>query len=171
MSRVSLPPMQPACAVEKPLRNATPQRFARLPRRAQQVFLLSRLDGLDFAQIGERLDLRIECVERLMAQALHATLPPPSAIAAQACRWYVRLQNPATTACERIDFRRWLDASPAHLHAFHATELHWRSLLAPAQALGERSSYRQGRAALSLGGCALAVGLGVTAVLAFGLGA
>lgn len=171
MSRVSLPPMQPACDAEQPLRNAMPQRFERLPRRAQQVFLLSRLDGLDLTQIGQRLDLRIECVERLLAQALHATLPPPDAVAAQACRWYVRLQSPTTTACERIDFRRWLDASPAHLQAFHAIELHWRSRLAPARALGERGSYRQGRAAFSLGGCVLAVGLGVAAVLAFGLGA
>jgi ferric-dicitrate binding protein FerR (iron transport regulator) len=81
----------------------------------------------------------------------------------------VRLQSPEVTASERIDFRRWLDAAPEHLHAFQQTELRWRSLLAPARQLGDDGWYRQGRAALSLGGCSIALGLGVAALVALGL--
>jgi hypothetical protein len=41
--------------------------------------------------------------------------------------------------------------------------------LAPARQLGHDGWYRQGRAALSLGGCSIAVGLGVAALVVFGL--
>ncbi|MDF0730932.1 DUF4880 domain-containing protein [Pseudomonas entomophila] len=140
----------------------------RLPRRVQQVFLLNRLDQLGFADIATRLELPLPTIERHMHQALQATRPRAGALAELAGRWYVRLQNPQVSACERIDFRRWLDAAPAHLQAFHDTELHWRSLLAPARELGHDGGYRQGRAALSLGGCSIAVGLGVAALLLFG---
>ncbi|NNJ15313.1 DUF4880 domain-containing protein [Pseudomonas putida CSV86] len=143
-------------------------RLKALPRRVQQVFLLSRLDQLTYAVIARRLDLSDASVERHMNQALQATLPAPAPLARAAGQWYVRLQSPLITASERIDFRRWLDADPEHLAAFHATELRWRSLLAPARALGENLWYRQTRAAFSLGGCTVAMGLGLAAVLALG---
>lgn len=139
-----------------------------LPRRVQQVFLLSRLDQLDFVSIAERLGLPRLTVERCMSQAMRATRPRDDALASQAGQWYVRLQSPDVTACERIDFRRWLDAAPEHLQAFHQTELQWRALLAPARLLGRDGWYRQGRSALTLGGCSVAVGLGLAAALALG---
>ncbi|NIF18481.1 DUF4880 domain-containing protein [Pantoea sp. Cy-639] len=141
----------------------------RLPRRVQQVFLLNRLDQLGFAEIATRLDLPLISIERHMDQALQTSRQPGDALASVAGQWYVRLQSPQVTASERIDFRRWLDAAPEHLHAFHATELRWRSLLPPARQLGQDGWYRQGRAALSLGGCSIAVGLGVAALVALGL--
>lgn len=140
----------------------------KLPRRVQQVFLLNRLDQLSYAAIAQRLDLPDATVERNMNQVLQSTLATPCAAARRAGEWYVRLQNPQVTASERIDFRRWLDATPEHLAAFHATELRWRSLLAPARQLGESQWYRQGRAAFSLGGCSVAMGLGLAALLALG---
>lgn len=140
----------------------------KLPRRVQQVFLLNRLDELSYADIARRLDLSDTAVERLMAQVLHAALPAPCTTARAATHWYVRLQSPQVTASERIDFRRWLDAAPEHLAAFHATELRWRSLLAPARQLGENAWYRQGRAAFSLGGCTVAMSLGLAALMALG---
>ena len=140
----------------------------RLPRRVQQVFLLNRLDQLDFASIAARLDLPLASIERHMDQALQAGRSRRDVLASVAGQWYVRLQSPQVTACERIDFRRWLDADQANLQAFHDTELRWRSLLAPARQLGHDGWYRQGRAALSLGGCSIALGLGVAALVLFG---
>ncbi len=143
-------------------------RLKELPRRVQQVFLLNRLDQLSYAVIAQRLDLPAATVERQMNQVLHATLPSSTPAARTAGQWYVRLQSPQVTASERIDFRRWLDAAPEHLAAFHATELRWRSLLAPARLLGENLWYRQTRAAFSLGGCTVAMGLGLAALMALG---
>ncbi|WP_449433878.1 DUF4880 domain-containing protein [Pseudomonas putida] len=140
----------------------------RLPRRVQQVFLLNRLDNLDYASIATRLGLSLLSIERHMNQALQTARPQNDALARGAGQWYVRLQSPEVSACERIDFRRWLDADPAHLQAFHETELRWRSLLAPARALGHDGRYRQGRAALSWGGCSIALGLGVAALCVLG---
>ncbi|MDD2050016.1 DUF4880 domain-containing protein [Pseudomonas putida] len=140
----------------------------KLPRRVQQVFLLSRLDQLSFAAIAERLDLPALTVERHMNQALQSVRPERDALASMAGQWYVRLQSPQVTASERIDFRRWLDAAPAHRDAFHATELRWRTLLAPARQLGHDAWYRQPRAALSLGGCSVAIGLALAALAAIG---
>ncbi|MGE8323756.1 MAG: DUF4880 domain-containing protein, partial [Pseudomonas sp.] len=140
----------------------------RLPRRVQQVFLLNRLDQLGFASIAARLELPVASIERYMGQALQAGRPRRDVLASVAGRWYVRLQSPQVTACERIDFRRWLDAHPAHLQAFHETELRWRSLLPPARQLGQDGWYQHGRAALSLGGCSVAVGLGLAALVLFG---
>lgn len=135
----------------------------------QQVFLLNRLDQLDFATIAARLDLPLASIERNMDQALQAGRSRRDVLSSVAGQWYVRLQSPQVTACERIDFRRWLDADTANLQAFHETELRWRSLLAPARQLGHDGWYRQGRAALSLGGCSIALGLGVAALVLFGL--
>jgi ferric-dicitrate binding protein FerR (iron transport regulator) len=103
-----------------------------------------------------------------MGQALQAGRSRRDVLTSVAGQWYVRLQSPQVTACERIDFRRWLDADTANLQAFHDTELRWRSLLAPARQLGHDGWYRQGRAALSLGGCSVAVGLGVAALVLVG---
>jgi hypothetical protein len=140
----------------------------RLPRRVQQVFLLNRLDQLDFASIATRLDLPLASVERNMDQALQVGRSHRDVLASVAGQWYVRLQSPQVTACERIDFRRWLDADLANLQAFHETELRWRRLLAPARQLGHDGWYRQGRAALSLGGCSVAIGLGLAALMLLG---
>ncbi|MDE1168042.1 MAG: DUF4880 domain-containing protein [Pseudomonas sp.] len=112
----------------------------KLPRRVQQVFLLSRLDDLPYAAIAERLDQPLASVEKSMRLALGG-----SAGNAQANQWYVKLQSPLTTASDRIDFRRWLDAAPEHLAAFRATELRWRTLQAPARRLGASAWYRQPR--------------------------
>ncbi|WP_028693676.1 DUF4880 domain-containing protein [Pseudomonas cremoricolorata] len=169
MSRLLLPLDHGPRAVDEPASQVLLHGLRRLPRRAQQVFLLNRLDQLEFALIATRLTLPLPRVEQLMIEALLSTSAESTALNAQAARWYVRLQSPAASACERIDFRRWLDASPDHLQAFHATELHWRSLLAPARELGEQGWYRTGRAAFSMGGCSLALGLGAAALLAFGL--
>jgi len=144
------------------------QQLKKLPRRVQQVFLLSRLDQLSFAAIAKRLDLPALTVERHMNQALQSVRPQGDIIASAAGQWYVRLQSPDVTASERIDFRRWLDTTPAHREAFHATELRWRTLLAPAQQLGHNAWYRQPRAALSIGGCSVAIGLALAAMAAIG---
>ncbi|MDD2058854.1 DUF4880 domain-containing protein [Pseudomonas sp. GD03860] len=140
----------------------------KLPRRVQQVFLLSRLDQLSYASIAERLGLPALTIERHMYQALQSVRGEGDVIASMAGQWYVRLQSPQVTASERIDFRRWLDAAPEHREAFHATELRWRTLLAPAQQLGHDGWYRQPRTALSLGGCSVAIGLGLAALAAIG---
>ncbi|MDN7142366.1 DUF4880 domain-containing protein [Pseudomonas sp. JQ170] len=144
------------------------QHLKKLPRRVQQVFLLSRLDQLSFASIAERLGLPALTVERHMNQALQSVRPQGDVIASMAGQWYVRLQSPQVTASERIDFRRWLDTAPEHREAFHATELRWRTLLAPAQRLGHDAWYREPRAALSVGGCSVAIGLGLAALAAIG---
>ncbi|KTC35710.1 hypothetical protein AO269_24710 [Pseudomonas putida] len=73
-----------------------------------------------------------------------------------AIHWYVKLQNPLTTASERIDFRRWLDSDAAHLAAFHATELQWRQLLAPSTLLGHDRWHHKARQGLGLRGWATA---------------
>ncbi|WP_409268544.1 DUF4880 domain-containing protein [Pseudomonas sp. KCJK9044] len=171
MSLSLLPVEHSPHAVAGPTDGALLHGLKRLPRRVQQVFLLNRLDQLDFPCIATRLGLPLSSVERHMIQALQCARPRGDALARLAGHWYVRLQNPQASACERIDFRRWLDADPAHLQAFHETELCWRSLLAPARALGHDGWYRQGRAALSLGGCSIAVGLGIAALLLLGLSA
>ncbi|MGR6453346.1 DUF4880 domain-containing protein [Pseudomonas plecoglossicida] len=168
MSRALLPLEHPTPSAEQFAEHALLHGLKRLPRRVQQVFLLNRLDQLDFASIAARLDLPSISIERHMNQALQTARPQGDSLASVAGQWYVRLQSPEVTSCERIDFRRWLDADPAHLQAFHDTELRWRSLLAPARELGRDGWYRQGRAAISLGGCSVAVGLGVAALLLFG---
>lgn len=169
MTRLLLPLEHPTPAAEHDADDALLHVLQRLPRRVQQVFLLNRLDQLDFASIAVRLDLPLASIERNMGQALQAGRSRRDVLTNVAGQWYVRLQSPEVTACERIDFRRWLDADTANLQAFHDTELRWRSLLAPARQLGHDGWYRQGRAALSLGGCSVAVGLGVAALVLVGL--
>ncbi|MFB4390283.1 MULTISPECIES: sigma factor-like helix-turn-helix DNA-binding protein [unclassified Pseudomonas] len=169
MTRLLLPLQHGPQAAHERVDDNLLHALKRLPRRVQQVFLLNRLDQLDFTQIAARLDLPLATVERHMQQALQATHPRTDSLAHLAVLWYARLQNPQVSACERIDFRRWLDASPTHLQAFCDTEMHWRSLLVPARELGHDGSYRQGRAALSLGGCSIALGLGVATLVVLGL--
>ncbi len=110
-------------------------RLKKLPRRVQQVFLLSRLDDLPYPAIAQHLDIDLAQVEKAMLQVLEQCRCPAGSQAASA--WYVKLQNPHTTSSERIDFRRWLDADPNHLQAFHGTELRWRQLLPAARHLGQ----------------------------------
>lgn len=134
-----------------------PTRLKKLPRRVQQVFLLSRLDDLPFASIAQTLDVPLSTVEKHMALVLDRSQATCDPVSSAASHWYSQLQNPLTTASERIDFRRWLDASPSHREAFHTTELHWRRLLAPARELGTGLWYRHPqRAHLAWGGCSLA---------------
>jgi len=130
-------------------------RLKKLPRRLQQVFLLSRLDDLPYSAIAQRLDLQVAQVEQAMLQVLEHCRSESGSHAASA--WYVKLQNPQTTASERIDFRRWLDAEPVHLQAFHGTELRWRQLLAAARHLGRNGWYQQRRHPTGVFGWALAL--------------
>lgn len=42
----------------------------KLPADCQQIFLLSRMEGLTYGEIAERLEFSIKKVERLMSKAL-----------------------------------------------------------------------------------------------------
>jgi hypothetical protein len=127
------------------------RRIQKLPRRTQQVFLLSRLDRLTYNDIARLLDLDIDTVERCMVRLLDqcsdetARAPSLDAISLQARRWYVHLQSPQATASQRIEFRHWLDADHQHLSAFEDTERVWRQLQAPAAILGASGWHRRKR--------------------------
>ncbi|PVZ20292.1 MULTISPECIES: DUF4880 domain-containing protein [unclassified Pseudomonas] len=125
--------------------------LASLPRRHRQALLLARIDELGFAEIAQHLGLCPERIETHLTCALNTLGQRLRTGSAQASAWYTRLQNPAITPSERIDFRRWLDASPSHLQAFHETELLWRSLLEPSQALLANGAKLQARRKASLG--------------------
>lgn len=124
-----------------------------LSRRTQQVFLLSRLDGLPYAAIASLLDIDIVAVEQAMFRTLQHSRRQFAAdeangsdpVCEQASRWYVHLQSPHATASQRIEFRHWLDADLAHLTAFEATERLWRQLQAPAGVLGANGWHRRKR--------------------------
>ncbi|MFJ3483363.1 DUF4880 domain-containing protein [Pseudomonas sp. NPDC090202] len=123
----------------------------KLPRRTQQIFLLSRLDQLAYGDITQLLELDVGAVERSMFRVLqqcaddHADAPVPDDIRQHAQRWYVHLQSPQATASQRIEFRHWLDADPLHLQAFEATERLWRRLQTPAAILGASGWHRRKR--------------------------
>lgn len=125
------------------------RRLQRLPRRVQQVFLLSRLDGLSYTDIARLLDVDASTVERGMSAALEHCISEPAGhdpsrgILLQALRWYVHLQSPQATASQRIEFRHWLDADPRHLAAFQHSEQFWRTLHAPAAILGASGWHRR----------------------------
>ncbi len=125
------------------------RRLQRLPRRVQQVFLLSRLDGLSYTDIARLLDVDASTVERCMSAALEHCISEPAGhdpsrgILLQALRWYVHLQSPQATASQRIEFRHWLDADPRHLAAFQHSEQFWRTLHAPAAVLGASGWHRR----------------------------
>ena len=125
--------------------------LAKLSRRTRQVFLLSRLDDYSYAQISSLLEIDIPKVERDMARVLrHAQRHesrPDDPVQDQANRWYAHLQSPAATASQRIEFRHWLDADPAHLSAFQISENSWRQLRAPAALLGASGWHHRKRRA------------------------
>lgn len=123
----------------------------KLPRRTQQVFLLSRLDQMSYADIARLLDVKIDTVERCMVRLLEQSSDMPTHLQAansinlQAHRWYVHLQSPRATASQRIEFRHWLDADTNHLRAFQETERLWCRLEAPAAILGANGWHRRKR--------------------------
>ncbi len=127
----------------------------KLSRRTQQIFLMSRLDNLPYADIASFLDTDLDAVERAMVRVLQQSRPHVAASIAPvagdvneaASRWYVHLQSPQATASQRIEFRHWLDADLDHLCAFEATERLWRQLLAPATAMGASGWHRRKRRA------------------------
>lgn len=126
--------------------------LVKLSRRTQQVFLLSRLDNLPYATIASLLGIDVDVVEQAMVRALlqcdrdaAGTIVVAECVSEQAIRWYVHLQSPHATASQRIEFRHWLDAAPAHLAAFEATERLWRQLQAPAAVLGANGWHRRKR--------------------------
>lgn len=169
MTRLLLPFEHDSHVTHSPADAVLVSALKRLPRRVQQVVLLNRLDQLDIAQIAERLDLSLHAIEQHLLQALRACLTSSDHENHTAAYWYVHLQSPRATTCERIDFRRWLDASPQHLQAFRETELRWRELSTPASQLGASGWHRHARAAFTLGGCSLVLSLGIAAALALGL--
>lgn len=127
------------------------RRIQKLPRRTQQIFLLSRLDQMNYADIAQLLELEVKAVERCMVRLLDQCserLVDPQAMNAvnlQAHRWYVHLQSPQATASQRIEFRHWLDADANHLRAFQETERLWCRLQAPAAILGANGWHRRKR--------------------------
>jgi hypothetical protein len=127
--------------------------LVKLSRRAQQVFLLSRLDSLPYANIADLLEIDVALVEQAMVRVLQNSrrqlAADESSAAAPACeqasRWYAHLQSPHATASQRIEFRHWLDADPSHLAAFECTERLWRQLEAPAAVMGASGWHRRKR--------------------------
>ena len=135
------------------------RRIQKLSRRTQQVFLLSRLDRLPYAEIAQRLGIDIETVERKMVCVLGhgndqhgngqhrndqtAVAQVPDTVSLEAHRWYVHLQSPHATASQRIEFRHWLDADLLHLEAFERTERLWRRFETPAAVLGANGWQRR----------------------------
>ena len=130
---------------------ALAQRLAKLSRRTRQVFLLSRLDDYSYTRIASVLEIDVAQVERDMARVLrhaqHHGSSTDDPVQEQANRWYVHLQSPAATASQRIEFRHWLDADPAHLAAFQVSEQSWRHLRAPAALMGASGWHHRKRRA------------------------
>lgn len=125
------------------------RRLEKLSRRTRQVFLLSRLDDCPYSQIATFLEIDPQKVERAMERVMRHGAGNESReqnpVQAQANEWYVHLQSPAATASQRIEFRHWLDADPAHLQAFEVSERLWRQLRAPAAVLGASGWHRRKR--------------------------
>ena len=93
MSRLLLPLEHPTPSSDHAAEHELLFALKRLPRRVQQVFLLNRLDQLDFASIAKRLDLPLLSIERNMNQALQVAQPRADGLASVAGQWYVRLQS------------------------------------------------------------------------------
>jgi hypothetical protein len=127
------------------------RRIQTLPRRTQQVFLLSRLDQRPYGEIAQLMEVDIDTVERCMVRLLNhcgdpaSTEPSLLATREQAHQWYVHLQSPLATASQRIEFRHWLDADALHLQAFETSERLWRSLQAPSSIIGASGWHRRKR--------------------------
>lgn len=147
-SAFSLPVHQPDLPVSQEA-DAYRRRIQKLPRRTQQVFLLSRLDQLSYTDIAHLLEVDVASVERCMVRLLEQcsddTPGVAEAVNLQALRWYVHLQSPHATASQRIEFRHWLDADTRHLEAFQNTEHVWRRLQAPAAVMGASGWHRRKR--------------------------
>ncbi len=147
-SLLSLPTHQPDMPVQET--EAYRRRIQQLPRRTQQIFVLSRLDRLSYSDIAHLLDLNVDAVERSMIRLLEhcsetASSPTSDAISLQGLHWYAHLQSPQATASQRIEFRHWLDADERHLSAFQEAERLWRRLQAPAVILGASGWHRRKR--------------------------
>lgn len=148
LDSLTVSPLQPFQAITAETERYR-RRLQRLPRRVQQVFLLSRLDDLSYTDIAHFLDTDASTVEHCMTAALERCVSEPAqhdesgAVLLQALRWYVHLQSPQATASQRIEFRHWLDAHPRHLAAFQHSEQVWRSLHAPAATLGVSGWHRR----------------------------
>ncbi|MBA1228695.1 DUF4880 domain-containing protein [Pseudomonas viridiflava] len=144
-------PLQTGLPDRSPTRHTTElsRTLGRLSRRTRQIFLLSRLDGLPYADIACFLEVDLAKVERAMARALRKAhrfiTVKDEAIQEQASHWYVHLQSPAATASERIEFRHWLDEDVRHLVAFQNSERIWRDLQAPASLMGANGWHRRKR--------------------------
>jgi hypothetical protein len=146
-SPFSLPTRQPDASAS-PETDTYRRRILKLPRKTQQVFLLSRLDAIAYADIAHLLEMDVESVERCMVRLLEQcdeASAEDTDTRLTAHRWYVHLQSPLATASQRIEFRHWLDADPRHLNAFQNTERLWRKLQAPAAVLGADGGYRRKR--------------------------
>lgn len=139
----SLPTHQPALPLSLET-DAYRRRLQKLPRRTQQVFLLSRLDQLCYADIAHLFETDVQSVERCMVRVLEQC-SDDEAVNLQALRWYVHLQSPLATASQRIEFRHWLDANALNLQAFQSTEHLWRRLQAPAAVMGASGWHRRKR--------------------------
>ena len=145
-STFPLPSRQPELPVSQQT-HALVCRLRKLSRKAQQVFLLSRLDQLSYTSVAQWLELDVSAVERKMVRVLDHCSEASDASAEQARRWYVHLQSPHATPSQRIEFRHWLDASAQHLNAFEETERLWRALETPAAILGANGWHRRKRRA------------------------
>ncbi|MCO8161940.1 DUF4880 domain-containing protein [Pseudomonas sp. 21LCFQ010] len=127
------------------------RRLGKLPRHIRQVFLLSRLEQLSHSEIASFMGIAADKVERAMLRVMHhahrdlADTHAPLAIHDQADAWYIHLQSPAATASQRIEFRHWIDADPANLAAFQASERLWRQLQPAAALLGASGWHRRKR--------------------------
>lgn len=132
--------------------DALHRRLHHLPRRVQQIFLLSRLDNVPYGQIAEMLGIDCGTVEKAMQRVFAecASNEHDSAISDRAAEWYVHLQSPQATASQRIEFRHWLDHDPRHLKAFQGCERLWRELREAASLLGA-SNWHQRRRGSVLG--------------------
>jgi hypothetical protein len=117
----------------------------KLPRKTQQVFLLSRLDQLSYTAIAQLLEMDVDSVERKMVRVLIQSSHSADETAEKALRWYAHLQSPLATPSQRIEFRHWLDADPRHLNAFQDAERLWRSLEAPTAIMGASGWHRRKR--------------------------
>jgi hypothetical protein len=120
--------------------------LSRLSRRTRQIFLLSRADGMAYADIASFLEIDLRQVEHAMVKALLQCGDKTADIQA-AVGWYVHLQSPQATPSQRIEFRHWLDAAPENLRAFEATEQLWRKLLPAAEHLASSRWYQRKRRA------------------------
>lgn len=104
-------------------------------------------------------------------------IPRAGGAAEEAASWFARLQGEAATGDDWLAFERWLQASPAHAHAYERLEALWidldyapvardlggRPLLAARRRLAGGAPGKPGRRAWLAAGAAVAAGLVVVA--------